>query len=168
MDNEIENIEKSPNIMDIFNELSFQEKWKKVFYGLKQPKDSGDYKYAKLQLLRLSAPLAAIAVPCLALALLITLAAIKPPPRAVAQVRIIQPEEPPELEEIEEIHEEPIEPPDPIDMDFTPDVALNNIATPGPVADFSPQPAKFDTVAVIKSPCHYARNVQQQKSWRAR
>ena len=32
------------SLMEIFDELSFREKWKKVFHGIKQPKDTGEYK----------------------------------------------------------------------------------------------------------------------------
>ena len=37
------------DMMELFDELTFSEKWKKVSEGLKMPKDSGEYKWAKFQ-----------------------------------------------------------------------------------------------------------------------
>jgi hypothetical protein len=142
------------DLMELFEELSFREKVRKVIRGLGQPKDSGEYKYARLQILRLSAPLSAIVVPCLALALLLAFAGMRPPPPRAVEITIMEPEALEELEKVEEI-EEPIEPPEPIEMDFTPDMAMS-IEAPSmvnaPATDFSPQPAEFDTVAIVKSP----------------
>ena len=47
----------------LFEELSFRERWRRMMAGLKMPKDSGEYKFARLQLQRLSGPAVAIAVP---------------------------------------------------------------------------------------------------------
>lgn len=137
-----------------FDRMSFSEKWHKVTQGLKQPKESGEYKYAKLQMMRLLAPLAAIVVPILMILLLVVFSKFQPPPRPAVEVMIIEPEPIEELDEIEEIIEEP---PDPIEMEFTPNddvgpVADNSAVIPGPEADFSPQPATFDSVAMVKSP----------------
>ncbi len=139
------------SIMDIFEELTFKEKWDKVFEGLKCDPDSGDYKFAKLQLIRLSAPISAVVVPILAVLLMVLFAAMTPPPPPRVEVAIMEPEEIEELDEIEEIIEEPPDPPDPIEVDFSPDVDFNN-PDPTPPTDFSPQPAEFDSVAMIKSP----------------
>jgi hypothetical protein len=139
-------------MMKLFDELSFREKCRKVAKGLKAPKDSGEYKYAKLQLLRLSAPASAVVVPILALLVLIVLAAAAPPPAPEVEVQIIEPEEPPELEEIEEVIEEPPEPPEPVEMEVpNVEVTVDN-PVPSPPSDFSPQPAPMDSVAMVKSP----------------
>lgn len=138
------------NMMEIFNELSFKKKWQKVFNGLKQEKDSGDYKYAKFQLLRLFAPASAIIVPCIAVTLLALFASMAPPPITPVEIIIIDPDEVEKLDEIEDL--EPPEPPEMTDMDFTtPDVTVD-MAVPMPETDFSPQPAEFDSVAIVKSP----------------
>ena len=47
----------------LFEELSFRERWRRMMAGLKMPKDSGEYKFARLQLQRLSGPAVAVAVP---------------------------------------------------------------------------------------------------------
>lgn len=145
-------VPKDYDLMDIFEELSFLEKFKKVTYGLKQPKDSGDYKYAILQVIRLSGPLAAIVVPILFLGILVVFASIAPPPPRPVEVKIMEPEPIEELDDIEEIKPEDIEPPDPMEVnDVTPDIDITN-PTPSPETDFSPQPAEFDSVALVKSP----------------
>ena len=42
-DNYLQEDEMLPHdMMAIFDELTFKEKWTKVFKGLKQPKDTGD------------------------------------------------------------------------------------------------------------------------------
>ncbi|MFW5871025.1 MAG: prenyltransferase/squalene oxidase repeat-containing protein [Verrucomicrobiota bacterium] len=139
-------------MMKLFDELSFREKVRKVMAGLKAPKTSGQYKYARLQMIRLSAPAAAVLVPFLALCALIVLAAVAPRPDPEVEVRIIEPEEPPELEEIEEPLEEPPEPPEPVEMEI-PDVQVTvDNPVPSPPSDFSPQPAPMDAVAIVKSP----------------
>ena len=51
------------DMMKLFETLTFKEKWAKVAYGLKQPKESGDYKSAHLQIVRLWSPASGMAVP---------------------------------------------------------------------------------------------------------
>lgn len=144
------------DMMELFEELSFSEKWNKVSAGLKMPKDSGDYKWARLQMVRLSAPAAAIVVPVILILVVGLLAAIAPPPSPRVEVQIIEPEQVEELEDIEE--EIPPDPPEPEEVEPTdvisdqPYAGADPTATPGPIADFSPQPTAFDAVAIIKSP----------------
>ena len=102
------------SLMEIFETLSFCEKWKKVFRGLSKSKSSGDYKYAKLQLQRLMALLAAIAVPVLGLCIVATIAVTKPPTREI-EIQIIDPMSLEELEEFEEILDE-IKPPEEMEI----------------------------------------------------
>jgi len=133
--------------MALFEELSFKNKWKKVFDGLKQPKDTGAYKFARLQVVRLSAPTSGVVVPILALILLVILKAVAPAPAKPVEVRLIDPQKPPELEKPEEIKPPP---------DYEPienDVPVNTISDViAPPQDFSPQPAQIDSVAIVKSP----------------
>ncbi len=142
---------KQHDIMRLFETLSFKEKWRRVMAGLKMPPESGAYKYAKLQMIRLLAPLAAIVIPIILILLLMVLAVFKAPPPPPTEIRILEPEEIPELEDIEEIIEEPPEPPEPMEIEFTPDVNID-VPTPTPPTDFSPKPAEFDAVAMVKSP----------------
>ncbi len=62
------------DLMSLFETLTFREKWRRVFAGLRMPVDAGLHKYARLQLLRLLSPAGAIIVPLLALVLLVLLA----------------------------------------------------------------------------------------------
>jgi hypothetical protein len=140
------------DMMELFEELSFSEKWRKVFDGLKMPPDSGEYKFARLQLLRLMAPISAVVVPILAIGIIAILAQFKPPPPPPVEVMIKEPDPVEELDDIEEIKEEPPEPPDPVEIsEVIPDVDVE-APNPSPPVDFSPVPAKFDSVAQIKSP----------------
>ena len=56
----VEEVMPHHDLMELFEELSFKEKWTKLFYGLRQPKETGDYKWSKFQLMRLSAPISAV------------------------------------------------------------------------------------------------------------
>ena len=140
------------SLMEIFEELTFREKVHKLFHGLKQPVDSGEYKWAKLQLLRLSAPISAVVVPILVLVILTTLAVVRPPSRIV-EVQIIEPDTLEDLEEIEDIIEEPLEPPE-VEMEIPDEAVMTDFENPNPTPsqDFSPVPADFDSVAIVKSP----------------
>lgn len=135
-------------LLEMFTELSFREKVRKVMYGLRQPHDTGDYKWAKLQILRLWAPASAIVVPILGVLLLMVMATITQDDKSAVEVQVLQPEETPELEKIEP---EQIEPPE--EVDFQQDVEVSvDTPSPSPPVDFSPQPAQVDAVAQIKSP----------------
>ena len=142
------------SLLDLFDELTFREKIKKVTYGLSQPRDSGDFKWAKLQMIRLSAPVAAFIVPVIFAGLLILFAGMTQSATKEVKVKIRDPEAIEQLEDIEDIMDEPIEPPEPIEMDFTPDamVSIDSPLPPSPDVEVSAQPAEFDTVAVVKSP----------------
>ena len=140
------------SMMELFDELSFSEKWSKVFAGLKMDKDSGDYKFAKLQLLRLMAPISAVVVPIIAIGVIAILAQIQPPPPPPVEIMIQEPDQVEELDDIEEIKEEPPEPPDPVEIsEIIPDVDVVT-DVPTPPTEFSPVPTEFDSVAMIKSP----------------
>jgi hypothetical protein len=146
------------SLLDIFDELSFKEKWGKVFEGLKQPKDSGAYKWARLQMIRLSGPIAAVVLPLFMILILCIVSAMAPAPLRVIEVSVMEPEKVEELKEIKEEIIEPPEPPEPQDIVVTdiisdkPFVGTDPNSTPGPQVDFSPQPVSFDAVAIVKSP----------------
>ncbi len=143
------------DLMKLFDEISFREKWKRVFAGMKQPKDSGAYKWARLQVTRLLSPLMAVVVPLLMLGLITLFAQFTPQSSHSVQVKVVDPTPMDELEEIEEPIVEPLEPPDPIDiqMDFVMDAPAMPTDVAAPPADTaSVQPAEFDSVAMVKSP----------------
>ena len=57
----------------LFEDMSFGERMRRMFHGLKMPKDSGEYKFARLQLQRLSGPAVAVAVPLITVIILLLL-----------------------------------------------------------------------------------------------
>lgn len=72
----------------LFHELSLKEKIKLITSGLRRPKDSGEYKEARYQLLRLASPLSAITAPVLMMIIITFLAAmecLKPEPTVSVQ-----------------------------------------------------------------------------------
>jgi len=143
------------DLMKLFDELSFRQKWTRVFAGLKLPRDSGQHKWARLQMTRLLSPLMAVIVPFLMLGLITLFAKFGPEPVKTVQVKVIDPEPMEKLEDIEEPEFVPPEPPDPIDIQV--DFNVNAPAMPSDVAAppaeaASVQPAEFDSVAMVKSP----------------
>ncbi len=142
------------SLMELFEELTFREKWKKVFEGLKQPKESGDYKWAHLQVLRLLAPVAAIVIPALLIFLLVAASQIKLPLESEVKVEIVEPIELESLDEIEEIIEAPHDLPEIEIAEISPEVVTEFNTPPPRTPDtaFSPQPASFDSVAMVRSP----------------
>jgi len=140
------------DLLDLFEELTFREKWRRVFTGLRMPPESGPHKFAKLQLLRLLSPLSAVVVPLLMFALIALFAGMTPPPERTLTVEIMDPEPMEELEPIEPPDIEPPEPPDPVDVDFTPDPTLPPAEVASPPVEYSPQPVEFDSVAITRSP----------------
>jgi len=153
-----ENIEKTYsdyNIMDLFDEMSFVEKWSKVLEGIKFPTDTGEYKWAKYQILRLWAPFSAVVVPILALLFMMLLSGGQEPIRAPIEITVMEPEKMKELEPIQEVIEEVIKPDKPEISDIVsemPSEYSGPNATPGPPDNFSPMPSKIDSVAITKSP----------------
>ena len=140
----------------LFEEMSFRERMRKMVSGLKMPHDTGDYKFARLQLQRLSAPIAAFLVPLVACLLLLLLRQSAPPAPTTVAVEVIEPD-PADVIEPDPPPED-IPPPDelePIDVDFNgPPSDLNPVETPVEIVSeaFSPQPAEVTTVLPVKSP----------------
>ena len=149
---EMRELDPEHTLLNLFEHISFKEKIARIKFGLKQPVETGAYKWAKLEMRRFLSPIAGVVVPTVALLLLVAFAAMTPTPERKIEVQIIDPEEIPDLEEIEEIIEPPPDIPDPVDVDFSQEPVMNDVATPAPPTDFAPQPADFDSVAITKSP----------------
>ncbi|OGV62266.1 MAG: hypothetical protein A2498_00375 [Lentisphaerae bacterium RIFOXYC12_FULL_60_16] len=150
-------LDHPPTIMSLFDELSLKQHIKRVMHGLRQPKDTGEYKFAMLQIYRLSAPAMAVIVPFFAVLMLAIFGAMgQDATPSKLEVMIVEPETVEMLDEIEDLKDEPIEPPEPIEMEFTPTDApsVSDVSTPAPAVNqpFAPKPASFDSVAVVKSP----------------
>ncbi len=162
MSDQIPNIEEDPfeilrkhDLLHLFDELSFRRKWMRVFKGLKQPITSGENKWARLQLLRLLAPFAAVVVPVLMLFIIAFLAQFTPRSDHTVEVTVIDPTPMEDLEDIEQPDIDPIEPPDPVEVevDVQTDIAVapSEVAAPS-AQDASVQPAELDSVAQVRSP----------------
>ena len=145
------------DIMELFEELSFTEKWRRVARGLKMPPHTGEYKWAKLQLTRLWSPVAGLIVPMVLLLLLTFLATGGRKPPWDYKITIRDQEPPPEtLVEPPPLKDKPI-PRDDIPMedpykDFNDHDVMEPDAEPHPPDVFAPKPARFESVALVKSP----------------
>jgi hypothetical protein len=101
------------SLLDIFEELTFREKWRRVFHGLRMPHDSGEYKFARLQVVRLSAPLCALLVPLAMLLLIMLLSIVTLDTKTSTGINVLpRPEPKPKLD--------PVPPPEP-DPQIQPD-----------------------------------------------
>jgi len=145
--------EKHQNdLMDMFDEASFSEKWRRVREGLKMPPTSGPYKWARLQMVRLLSPVAAVVVPILLMTMIALFSKFGPDLNRSVEVKVVEPEAIEELEDIEDPVLEEIEPPDPVEIDVTTDVTLPPTDVAAPPQDVTVQQAEFDSVAIVKSP----------------
>jgi len=141
------------SLLDLFEKLSFSEYVEKIRTGIKEPKWTGDYKWAKFEITRLWSPFSAIFVPLFVLLILCTLAFNEPVERMVV-VDIIDPTPIEELDPVPEIEPLPTIQPDVVDFDasFDGNSEFQNDNAAFANEPFSPQPALADTVAIIKSP----------------
>ena len=140
-------------MMKLFEKEGFFTRMKRMANGLGQPKDSGEYKFAKLQLQRLSGPFLAVVLPLIGVLFLLSLETKQVEKPKTQAVEIV------EMTEME-IEEEPPPPPEPvefepIDTDF--DGPVSDFNTPDMTsvvndAPYSPKPAEANTVAIVSSP----------------
>lgn len=139
-------------MMELFEDQSLRQRMRRMVRGLKAPKDTGAYRYARNELQRLLAPIAAVLLPLLTLAGLVFLVPETRETTREIYTEIIDPEPVEPLEEIED----PLEPPpdiEPVEMDFTPEIALETPApSPAQDAPVSPQPTEISAVQMVRSP----------------
>lgn len=149
----LENDEAFKEMMNLFNEKTYFQRLKSMFEGFKQPKDSKEYKLARIEMQRQAAPAAAIVIPVVLVALLAIFAKGKEKTEVTFETEMLDVEEVEQLEDIPQDIPEPTPMDDimPNDVQFTPDMAMD-IAAPAPDAPVSAQPQAVDAVAVIKSP----------------
>jgi hypothetical protein len=119
------------DLMHLFDELTFRQKWSRVHAGLQQPRSSGEHKWARLQLLRLLSPLLAVCVPLLLLLLIAVLAQFTPPP-SDAGINIVLREPPPDekLDVVETPVLDRVETSDPVVEVFTDHALLTDSDSP--------------------------------------
>ncbi|MBR4613860.1 MAG: hypothetical protein IKO40_14225, partial [Kiritimatiellae bacterium] len=109
------NDEGFKEIMSLFKEKGFFQRFASIATGLGKPKDSREYKEARTNLQRLMAPVVAVVLPCLIIVLLAVFGKSKGKDSLVVEVQVEQQEE--QQEELQDIEEPP--PPETFD-DFTP------------------------------------------------
>ena len=141
-----------------YEERSFFQRLKDMSKGLNMPRDSREYKMARIELQRLAAPIIAIVVPVVVVIVLIIVTAISGQAKEIIKVDIPPEEEQePELKE-EEPPPDDIEPPPMEEVDIqvdTPNPAPPSELTPmpSPPSDkVSVKPAEMESVSIVKSP----------------
>ncbi len=124
----LENDESFKEMMALFNEKTYFQRLKGMFEGLKKPKDTKEYKLARIVMQRQATPAAAITIPVILVALLALLAKGKEKTEGAFETEIMEAEEIQEqLGEIPQDMPEP-QPMDdimPNDVQFTPEMALD-------------------------------------------
>lgn len=142
-----------------YEERGFFKRLGDMFKGLKMPRDTREYKLARIELQRLAAPLAAILLPLMFGVILCVVTMISGQKKETITVDIAQiEEEPEELKEEEEIPPDDIEPPPMEEVEImvdTPNPAPVSTVTPvsaAPATQVSVKPAPMDSVAIVKSP----------------
>ena len=144
------------DIQKLYSNMPLRELIRKTLDGLKMPHDTGEYKFARLQVQRMSAPIAAVLIPLIGILILFTIKtdttekAINRPVEIMPPAEDVQIEEPPP--------EPPIEPPDTIEpMDSDIDGPVSDFAPVDTPADFSDEPVsakpvEMTAVALVRSP----------------
>jgi hypothetical protein len=140
-------------MMKCFEELSLRERLKRTLRGLNQPKSSGDYKFAVLQIQRMTGPFLAVALPMLAIILLLGVETEEQVAFRVRPVEYIVVEPPPVIQDpVTKIDDTAAI--DDIGLDFSADVAPSPEApgssTPQPVATPAPPLVRIHSPIVIK------------------
>ena len=131
-----------------------------LFSGISKPKNTREYKEARIELQRLAAPLIAFASVTMFVIVLIVVTAIQGTKKEAFEIQVAEIEE--DTAELEEQIDEP--PPDDIEPPPMEDVEIVvDTPTPGPVSQIAPvaappsqqvsvKPATQDTVAFVDSP----------------
>lgn len=124
------------DLMKMFDELTFRQKWTRVRNGIRQPINSGEHKWARLQIIRLLSPIAAFLIPLLMLLLITFLAQLQPEPAGPSHTVRLSLDEPPEKIIPPERPEIP-KPEVPEIPDITPEFAMSPNT---PIENSSPPP----------------------------
>jgi hypothetical protein len=136
------------DLMSLFDEVSYFGRLKQMFSGLKQPKDSREYKMARIEVQRLAAPAAAVLFPTVVVLMLVLLATGQIGSSTAIEVNVL------EVEETKELQKEEVKPEDrpeiETDVKFDSNLDLPN----APINDqpMTAQPQTFDAVMNVKSP----------------
>ncbi len=154
MTNHIDMDEVDTHLKDIerlYCNETLLRRFKVLFSGLKAPRQSREYKVAIIEMQRLTAPVAAIMLPAIAVGLLIVMSSGAAVEDRIIETQVLEAEEFKDLDKIEEF-EKPEEQVENMDIDIpinSPDVQVQTDTLDQPM---SPQPQAFDAVMTVKSP----------------
>jgi len=154
MSNHVDMEEVDSHLKDIermYSNETLPRRLKVLFGGLKAPRQSREYKAAMIEMQRLSAPVAALLLPAVAVGLLIVMSSGAAVEDRIIETQVLEAEEIKDLDKIEEF-EKPEEQVENMDIDIpinSPDV---QVQTDAPDQPMSPQPQAFDAVMTVKSP----------------
>jgi len=144
---------KLREIAKMYGNMSLGERIRKTLNGLSAPKDSGEYKFAKLQLQLSVGPIVAVLLPLGGICFLLSIQKDVNVRERTQQVEIQEVEDAPDVEETPETPED-IEFLDPVDVEI--DGPTSDAPTEAAVemtdAPVSPKPAEMNSVAQIESP----------------
>jgi len=132
-----------------YTEETYWQRIRRMYVGLREPRQSREYKAAMIELQRLTAPLTAILVPAMAIMLLAVLTSGNDGNDRSFETEIMEMETLKDLEDIE--REKPPDPPD-IEIDIVVDNPNVDMPNPDQQPMISPQPQLVDAVMITKSP----------------
>lgn len=137
-----------------FEEKGYFRRLIDMFKGLGMPKNTPEYKLARLELQRQQAPLIAIVSVVLLVIVLIVVTQMTKPPAQQIFVTQVEEEKPEEEEEVKE------EPPPPDPPDITPPDITVDVPNPGPPSEMAPTPSPpSPQVSVSPAPVDSVHNV---------
>ena len=144
---------KLRELAKMYENMPLSERIRKTLNGLSAPKDSGEYKFAKLQLQRSSGPILAVLLPLVGICALLSMQKTVDIRDRTQQVEILEVEDAPEIEDTPETPEE-VEMLDPVDVDIDGPTSDPTFESAVEVSDapVSPKPAEMNSVAQIDSP----------------
>ena len=140
-------------MMKLFNEKSFTEKWKATFKGLNSPKSSGEYKFAKLQIQLMTGPILAMLIPVVIIGLLLSMPPPETPNPTLVTVLIDDNDPAPPLDPAP-LPEPPFIPP------FDPIVTPYKATYTPPEIDNSPRAAEPTVISVKPAPLNAVANIK--------
>ncbi|MDD4102808.1 MAG: terpene cyclase/mutase family protein, partial [Kiritimatiellae bacterium] len=138
-------------IARMYTNDSFFSRMKVLSVGIKAPRQSKAYKLAVIELQRLSAPVAAVLLPVLAVGLLVVMSSGVAIEDRIIETQVLEAEELKDLDKIKEF-KKPEEQVQDIDIDIPIDSPDVDMQTEAPDQPMSPQPQAFDAVMMVKSP----------------
>lgn len=140
------------SLLDVFDELSFAEKWRRVLHGWRQPAHSGERRWAQLQTKRLMAPFAAVLVPCVVVTILLLYA----PAELRHAIIEVEYRDPTPIDPLDKKFEDPLDIPEPVEPVDVIDMEHTSVGSAGPAIGppakiAMPQPIDFVPVQLTRS-----------------